>query len=171
MSLMFEEEGSQVFAVLDGASIPELLDQLDALQPEYECLRRGQLKPDLAEVAPYLVRLEKGSTFTAWVLEEGWGKHWGIFAVAVSTPIEMRRHFRTLTMVYDPEGRLLLFRFYDPRVLRKFLPTCNAAELQAMFGPVTCFWAEAEDPGTALRFQLSAGKLVEQQKPLRLKED
>jgi len=169
--LLFGEEGGHVYAVLDGASIPDLLDQLDALHPDYLCLRTGALKPDIAEVAPYLVRLAPGNDFTRWVLEQGWGKHWGIFALAAPNLIEMRHHFRTLTMVRDPEGKRLLFRFYDPRVLRKFLPTCNQLELRTMFGPVTSYLAEAEDPATALRFQLTAGALVEQKKPLGLKEE
>jgi hypothetical protein len=170
-SVLFAEPGYDVFVVLDAASIPGLLEQLDALHPDYQCLRAGVMKPDIAEVAPYLVRLTPGTEFTTWVLDQGWGKHWGIFALAQAELREMRRHFRTLTMVYDPDGKLLLFRFYDPRVLRKYLPTCNQLELQSMFGPVTSYLAEAEDPGAALRFQFSAGKLVEQQKPLGLKEE
>src|SRR2546422_5242168 len=41
--------------------------------PEFECLYRGELKPDMAEVAPYLVRLESESSVTKWVIREGWG--------------------------------------------------------------------------------------------------
>src|SRR5689334_3790444 len=76
-----EEDGSlQTFAVLDGASIPELLDHLyGERRPEFDCLYRGDLAPDIAEVAPYLVRLEPETPFTDWCLAEGWGNHWGIF--------------------------------------------------------------------------------------------
>src|ERR1044072_8380983 len=73
----------RVYGLLDGASAPDLLDQLygDA-PPEFECLLRGELEPDMAEVAPYLVALERGSKFADWVLTHGWGNHWGSFAVA-----------------------------------------------------------------------------------------
>jgi len=168
---LFAEHGLPVFAVLDGASILDLLDKFAELRPEYQCLRRGELKPDLAEVAPYLVRLEEGTPFTRWVLEEGWGKHWGIFALAPADLRDMRRHFRTLTMVYDPDGKLLLFRFYDPRVLRVYLPTCNEQELTAVFGPVAGYLLEDEDPGTLLRFQFSAGSLVTEKKQVSPRED
>jgi hypothetical protein len=43
---------------------------------------------------------------------------------------------RTLLRVRDEAGRTLLFRFYDPRVLRAYLPTCTATEWQSVFGPV-----------------------------------
>ncbi|MBM3748746.1 MAG: DUF4123 domain-containing protein [Acidobacteria bacterium] len=167
---LFGEAGLSPFAVLDGASAPDLLDKLDTLRPEYACLYRGALKPDMAEVAPYLVRLEQGVEFTRWVLEEGWGKHCGIFALAAVNLIEMRRHFRTMVIVDDPEGDPLLFRFYDPRVLRVYLPTCEPREVAAMFGPVTSYLLEDEDPSTLLRFQASAGKLVQQKRPLALQE-
>ncbi|MCK7510898.1 MAG: DUF4123 domain-containing protein [Desulfobacterales bacterium] len=70
-----------VYAVLDGASIKSLGPKLYNLRPEHVCLYRGRLEPDMAEVAPYLVRLEQDSAFAQWVLGDGWGKHWGIFAV------------------------------------------------------------------------------------------
>jgi len=168
---LFGEAGLNPFAVLDGASAPDLLDRLDTLRPEYACLYRGALKPDMAEVAPYLVRLEQGAEFIRWVLEEGWGKHWGILALAPANLIEMRRHFRKLTIVDDPEGDPLLFRFYDPRVLRVYLPTCGPRELAAMFGPMTSYLLEDEDPATLLRFQVSAGRLVQHKTPLAVKED
>lgn len=168
---LFGEEDAEAFAVLDGASVPDLLDRLDEFRPEYECLYMGELKPDLAEVAPYLVRLEQGSEFAAWVVEQGWGNHWGIFALSQAGLRELRRHFRTFLKVYDPNGKPLLFRYYDPRVLRVYLPTCHAAELKTVFGPVVSYLVEGEDPATLLRFKLSAGALVQQQKKLALKED
>jgi hypothetical protein len=30
----------------------------------------------------------------------------------------------------------LLFRYYDPRVLRVYLPSCRPSELETVFGPV-----------------------------------
>jgi hypothetical protein len=158
---LFTEDAENVFALLDGASVPGLLQKLLQLKPEHECLYRGEVKPDIAEVAPYLVRLEPEAEFTEWVLEQGWGKHWGVFALSPAALATLRRHFRPLLIVHDADGKPLYFRYYDPRVLRTYLPTCNAQELAAMFGPVTCFIAEEEDPGTLLRFQAPAGALVQ----------
>ncbi len=156
---LFAEKEAQAFAVLDGASIPDLRMSLHRHQPEHVCLYRGELAPDMAEVAPYLVRLELNSEFTNWVLTQGWGQHWGIFAIVPADMREMRQHFRRFLTVYDPNGKPLVFRYYDPRVLRVYLPTCNSEELTTVFGPVTSFILEDENPNTALRFRTAAGSL------------
>jgi hypothetical protein len=159
--------GGTVFAVLDGASVPELLDKLyGSLRPEFECLYRGDLEPDLAEIAPYLVRLDAGSEFTDWVLAEGWGKHWGVFAVTSADLRAMRMHLRRFVMVHDAEGKPLYFRYYDPRVLRTYLPTCNSKELEEFFGPVAKYVGESEQPGALLEFRSEAGALVVDRKEL-----
>jgi hypothetical protein len=44
----------------------------------------------------------------------------------------------------------LKFRYYDPRVLRAFLPTCNAGELKTLFGDVDQFFIESKEVGALL---------------------
>jgi hypothetical protein len=152
-------EGANTFAVLDGASVPGLLEKLEQWKPEHVCLYRGELKPDLAAAAPYLVRLEPESEMTEWILAKGWGNHWGIFATSEADLQAMRQHFRRLLTVYDEKGKPLLFRFYDPRVLRVYLPTCNPQELSTMFGPVIGYVAEDEPATRILSFRAHDGKL------------
>jgi len=57
----------------------------------------------------------------------------------------------------------MLFRYYDPRVLRIYLPTCNAGELSTIFGPITGYIVEDADPWTLLRFSLDSGSLSKEQ--------
>jgi hypothetical protein len=143
-SQLFSQQGSRAFTILDGASVPGLLANLARFDPERICLYRGELEPDMAEVAPYLAFLERDAPFTDWVIGNGWGQHWGIFGVTRADLKELRRHFRTFLMVYDEKGKSLYFRYYDPRVLRVYLPTCNEKELKQVFGPVHRFCAEGE---------------------------
>ena len=150
---LFADAEAKIYALLDGASVDGLIDHLWDEQPEFECLYRGELEPDMAEVAPYLVRLEPEADFTRWVLEKGWGKHWGIFAITDAEIYVLRRHFRTFTMVRDPDGKMLYFRYYDPRVLRVYLPTCNDKELKTIFGPVHRFYLEDDAPKVLLQFE------------------
>jgi hypothetical protein len=159
---LYEEEGNVVYAILDGASVSGLLKQLAEQQPEHVCLYRGELEPDMAEVAPYLVKLEHDTPFTDWVLDRGWGNHWGIFAECAADLDSLRRHFRTFLTVHDDSGKPLLFRYYDPRVLRTYLPTCNGEELKSLFGPVQAYVMEDESGASMLRFRLKNGSLGKQ---------
>jgi len=160
---LFADEDTNVFAALDGASVPDLLDKLYGLLPKFECLFRGELEPDVAEVAPYLVQLEPTCEFTKWIVTHGWGQHWGIFAVSSADFRALRGHFRNLLTVYDASGRPMLFRYYDPRVLRTYLPTCNAGELSAVFGPIAGYILEDADPWALLRFGLDSASLSRKQ--------
>ncbi len=157
--LLFEEEGMHTYAVLDGAAMPNLLGALHTHEPEYECLYRGELQPDMAEVAPYLVALDNNTDFPWWLAAKGWGHHWGIIVQSRADMRTLRRHFRKFLIVYDTTGKPLYFRWYDPRVLSVYLPTCDAEELSTMFGPVEAYVLESEDGQQALRLRNSAGTL------------
>lgn len=157
---LFADSAATAYVVLDGASNPVLLDRLYGDQPEFDCLYRGELEPDIAECAPYLARLEAGTPFADWIIGTGWGRHWGIFAVANCDLRSLRQHLRKLNMVYDPEShKPLLFRYYDPRVLNIFLPTCDAGQTETFFGPVSTFLAETQDGGGLTRFSRQAGQV------------
>ncbi len=150
---LFADSKLNAYAVLDGASNPALLDHLyTGERPGFACLYRGELEPDLAECAPYLVRLESDSPFIQWVIANCLGQHWGIFALSRADLQAMLQHLRKHNMVYDPGHRPLLFRYYDPRVLREFLPHCDRGQLIEFFGPVEAFFAEADDGENHLRF-------------------
>jgi hypothetical protein len=56
----------------------------------------------------------------------------------------------------------MVFRYYDPRVLRVYLPTCVTAELRTVFGPIECFWTESESPEYMLDFRVHDGALEQQ---------
>lgn len=136
------EGKSRLWAVLDGARDSGIFRALDLLERDYCCLYAGKLDPRLARAAPYLVRLEKGDPFSDFLLDEGWGCNWGIFLRTRTSYAELRKHLRTFLRVKDESGRRMIFRWYDPRVLRVYLPTCSAGELRTVFGPVDCYLAE-----------------------------
>ncbi len=154
--------GTKVYAVIDGASVPDLLMKLDEMHPSHICLYRGELSPDLAEVAPYLIDLWIDTPFTNWVLKECWGKHWGVFAHSLYSIAIVRKHFRSFLTVHDEVGNPMLFRYYDPRVLTKYLPICNTAELKVLFGIVSSYFAESDDTANLLQFKFSDDKLQQQ---------
>jgi len=67
-----------------------------------------------------------------------------VFVIAATGFEALRRHFRTFLRVRGPEGQVLYFRWYDPRVLRVYLPTCIAAEIAQVYGPVARYVCEGE---------------------------
>jgi len=154
--LLFTKAETPVYAILDGASVPDLVKNLYQFEPDYCCLYRGELAPDMASVAPYLVRLEAKDQFSELVLREGWGAHWGTFIISPASLRALRDHFREFHTVELPDQRSVLFRYYDPRVLRSFLPVCNADELTLFFGPVQAFVVEGDTAESGMKFSLAA---------------
>jgi hypothetical protein len=159
-SLDADEE--RIYALLDAARDETIYPAVLGGDAEYFCLYIGELAPELAETAPYLVKLDPEAKFAAWLAKNGWGHGWGIFAQSRADMLSLRRHFRRFLMVYDDEEQPLYFRYYDPRVLRVFLPTCNQDELQTLFGPVDRYSFESEDGASLLRCSLSSSRLNEE---------
>jgi hypothetical protein len=142
-----------VWAVLDCARDPQIYSALLGAHNESSCLYAGNLSSELERCAPHLVQLDYEDTrLTQRLLEDAWGKSWGIFLRCDASLEKLRRHLRRFLVVLDPRGRRLVFRYYDPRVLRVYLPTCVAEELDEVFGPIDSFWTEAPDPASMLAF-------------------
>lgn len=148
------QTGPQVYALLDGARDRRIEPLLAKGELAYQCLYAGKLSRAVQAAAPYIAHLEPEVRRTRELLELAWGNSWGVFTVVPwgVTTDQQRRHFRTLLRVKDESGRQLVFRFYDPRVLRIYLPTCTTNEAAQFFGPVSSFVAEGEDPLTMLSF-------------------
>ena len=143
-----------LYAVLDAARDPRILDLLRTSACEQRSLYDGLQGQILAGVAPYLVALRNGDPLLASLVHEGWGKSWGIYLACHRPMVEVRRHLRRLLMVdmEEPAGRRrVYFRFYDPRVLGSFLPEANARQRAEMFGDVAALLFEG-DGGALVRF-------------------
>ena len=150
---------TNAFALLDAAALENLRMHFFEMNPPHYCLFRGELAPDMAENAPYLVGLVRGERFTDWLLSQKAGNHYGVYAKSRQSLIEMRRHFRDLLTVHDEAGKPMIFRYYDPRVLSQFLPTCAAIELNAIFGSVESYIAETENGDNYSVFSQKDGAL------------
>ncbi|MEM7260867.1 MAG: DUF4123 domain-containing protein [Planctomycetota bacterium] len=144
-----------VYAVLDAAGIPGLPDLLREHGLPHCCLFSGKLEPGVAEAAPYLVELERESAFTELVFGDGWSEAWGLFATFDGSIgfRDVRRHFRTFLRVRGPKGKVVFFRYYDPRVLRLYVPTCESNELESILGPATRLAVESADGAALLSFE------------------
>ena len=161
---------TRTYCVLEGASVPDLPAKLYEFDPPHFPLIGGELTPDMVHVVPYVALLVPTESFTTWVLENFFGKNWGIFVHTRYSIYEMRRHFRSLIQVTDEEGRPMLFRFYDPRVIRDFLPTCDEEQIEAFFGNVDSYFSEAAEGDVLIEFGRSGGELTKKEIDLADKE-
>lgn len=154
-----------VWGILDCARDPKVYLALLDSKLEFRCLYSGKLPRALEQVAPHLVELSPGNRLTSLWLDEAWGQAWGIL-VKIDDPSNLRHHLRKFLKVQDEQGRSLIFRFYDPRVLRAYLPTCVAAELKQMFGPLQAFLAEGPDGASIDEYRFNGAHLQSLQAPI-----
>jgi hypothetical protein len=140
-----DPDAPTVFALVDAARDDEIYPALLKADCEWVCLYRGDAAVTMAEVAPYLVELDPHARFTSWLLEKAWGNSWCVFLHAGVALERLQAHFRRLVMAQLPDGKMVYFRFYDPRVLRAYVPTCTAEEAARFFGPVERFIVEDEE--------------------------
>jgi hypothetical protein len=151
-----------VWMIVDGARTVDVFRFLLACHLEYSCLYSGPLTPDLEMAAPYLVQLDHGYRDTHRLIQQAWGNSWGVLLRSETSLKKLRRHLREFLVVRDTKGTRMVFRYYDPRVLRVYLPTCVTAELRTVFGPIECFWTEGENLEYMLNLCLRNGELEQQ---------
>jgi hypothetical protein len=149
-----------LFALVDAARSPRAWALVEECRLPRACLYDPPLPAVLAEAAPYLIRLERDSPFSLHLIAHAFGESWGYFLDSAATLDELRAHLRQFLRVRDEDWRELLFRFYDPRVLRVYLPTCTADELRAFFGPVRRLCVEADPPSALLDLSLAGAALA-----------
>lgn len=140
---------------------------LDCFYSSHACLFSGRLPPELEVAAPYLIRLEYEASKTQRFLAHASGSAWGVFLRCDLRQEELLRHLRDLLIVRHPSGGEILFRYFDPRVLRAFLPTCTRDELRTVFGEIECFWIDDEEPGVMLNAGFDRHQLVLTKVPLQ----
>lgn len=153
-----------LFGVLDAARSERVVTLLDEAVDDSRSLYEGPQGDALADCAPHLVRFEPGSGLLRRVVEEGFGLGWGVFLTSPEPLRVVRRHLRRFLMVRaEPTLERYYFRFYDPRVLRDFLPIATARQRGNLFGPFT---AESGELGAspcaieAFHFEGEDGALV-----------
>ena len=112
----------------------------------------------MAESGPWIFAFEPGSDFARWLARHGSGRRWGVLLRSCAEPVRLYKHLRRFLIVQLGAGHELYFRYYDPRVLRVFLPTCDEDQLREFFGPIKAFLAEDEN-GSLVQYALTDNEL------------
>jgi Domain of unknown function (DUF4123) len=154
-------ERQDVWFIADAARDRQVFRMLLECHLEYSCLYSGPLPKALEIAAPYLVQLTYDYRDTRRLIQEAWGNNWGVFLRCDTSMEKLRRHLRGFLVVRDAGGSRLVFRYYDPRILRIYLPTCTGEELDSVFGPIECFWTDGKSAENMLEFRFHRGKLVQ----------
>ena len=147
-----------LYAILDAARDRRIGELCRESVEEHRSLYDGVEGETMAHVAPYLVRLPSGSRLLASLVREGWGRRWGVYVASPLPFTEVRRQLRRFLMVEmeDSHDRLY-FRFYDPRTLATFLPSCSPRQAQEFFGGADTFLLEGEG-GALVRYPRPEGQ-------------
>ena len=156
------------FILLDAARMNDAIDEAKKLNPTHESLYKSKEDELLQSVAPFLFSFDNKGEFNNYFLDTGWGDSWGILINADVSFDVLHKHLRRFLIVKTEDGIELYFRFYDPRVLRIFLPTCDLKQLVEFFGPIQSFLMEDEDPRYGIKFSLQNGIL--QTRKIHLRE-
>ena len=141
--------GRRVYAVIDGAIGLEL-----AMRVKHQAgcrlftLFEGARARDAAQAGPILVEPpdDPSAFLGCWV--DAAGAHLGVLVVAYSKRVELTAHLRHIFVVTSESSQQFFFRFYDPRVLPRFVATCSAQERTDLFGPVRAFIVETAVGGS-----------------------
>lgn len=153
--------GAKIYALLDAARDPAIYQNLSKLDSS-SCISLfpEPLATELPTVAPYLVQRGRTTDFLKQLITDGWGKSWGFFLASSATLEDLQKHFQGMLLIKDEAGRSLHFRFYDPRVFSVYLPSCNAAELSSVFGPVDRYCLEGKTANQLVNYSITNSQLV-----------
>jgi pSer/pThr/pTyr-binding forkhead associated (FHA) protein len=147
-----QQPGLMLYAMLDAARDPRVLQLLRTHSELFYSLYDGAEGERYGDVAPYLVELSPASRLCDELVREHWGQSFGSFLFSQADFKTVRRHLRKFLKVENEARKEMLFRFYDPRVLRAFLPTCSREQCAEFFGPISFFLTEAEQQRAGLVF-------------------
>ena len=155
------QPGDRLFGVVDAARDGGLARAArNRCGLETATLFGGPLAPFLDHVAPQLVTIALQSEFLE-VWSQHLGRSAGILLVSNQPSRVLWSHLRHLFHVADEDDAEYAFRYYDPRVLRVYLPTCTPHEATEFFGPVRQILVESEREGVMLSCSLGrAGVLI-----------
>lgn len=148
-----------LYLVIDGAQNLSLAWQAKLAGIAPASLFIGESASHLAQVAPYFLPFPHDNEFlTAWYAARG--THSAILFDSPASPEQLFVHLRNVFIAQDESGQEYFFRYYDPRVLRVYLPTCSPRELKTFFGPIHQFIVETESADGYVAYSCNTSGLV-----------
>ncbi|MBU3056395.1 DUF4123 domain-containing protein [Pseudomonas indica] len=137
------------YLLLDGAQIDDLVPLIYRLQdsPSVHALYQHTAYAEWADSGPFLIRIEPGEPL-ARHFEQHWQAAEGIRLESAAEPGVLAEHLRSLVHARVEGGEVLLFRFYDPRILPLWLETLSPEARDQALGPVAHVYLPTADEPT-----------------------
>lgn len=151
-----------LYGVLDLARAPDLYPHIQRLEPvRARCLYQGRLHPEVVRHSAHLVELAPGDPLRQLWSGKGWGGAWGMWVESRAEFRAVWRRMRHFTQAVLPDGSgPVLFRFWDPRVARTFMPLIEPGQAKDWFTDVDAYVVESEDGAGAIRFTLKGAAVA-----------
>jgi len=141
-----EKEDCHLYSIVDSARNDEVFRYLVTGDVQYKSLFEDTMDVQSYGVSGFLVECKKESPLFQWMTSDAWGDNSSIFFTSKASFEDLFSHFQKFNRVYLEGDDIVLFRYYDPRVSRTYLPTCNRNEIEIFFGDVKSFFAESDKP-------------------------
>jgi hypothetical protein len=142
-----------LYAIVDSALNEEIFRYFLISNIRYRSLYQGTVDQQSWGVSGFLVECKKESELFKWMTTKAWGNSCSVFFTSRSSFDDLFKHFQKFNRVYLEDDEVVLFRYYDPRVLRIYLPTCNRYEIETFFGEINSFLVESYNPGEIMIFR------------------
>lgn len=136
------------YAIVDCAADPRLYD-LVASSARFACLYEDEYDEETRRALPYVAELREGERLPAIWRERESGRFWGIVCRSPLDLKGLRRHLRKFTTARLPLGDVVLFRFWDPRILATFAESGTAEEVGPFFERIEAVIADLGKGGRA----------------------
>jgi hypothetical protein len=136
------------YIIIDQASTQDISYELEKVFTKGEVLLQGKYKKMFFDVAPLFCALNAETI--NYAEHHLWGMSAALFVMSSKDEFQLIKTLSANTEIVTDDDEVMFFRYYDPRVLRIFLPTCSKEQLKEFFGAVEYFICEDEDPGYGL---------------------
>ena len=156
-----ERKKCNLYALVDSARNDEVFKYFLTDNVTYQSLFDGKMDVKFFGVSGFLVECKKDSNLFKWLTKVAWGTSCCIFLLSKDPFEEVLKHFQKFNRVYLEDDDVVYFRYYDPRVLRVYLPTCSSKEIKTFFGEVESFLMESENAEILIEFNLISNTWTE----------
>lgn len=146
------DDSLAVYALLDGAADPLIYAHIEEEDNvlALPLLSRTDVPPSYS---PWLVKLDKKSLFTQWMLEQGLFSFWGLMIRSELSLLDLKHHLEDYLQVFDePTQMPALMRFYDPRIFYAFTQVLEPKKQESFFAPIDFVGSPAPFKDNTLRY-------------------